>query len=96
MKKRVLLSLLFSVVLLATAVSPVLAAPGNDPPSPPPGQAQAGIAGAQCGTGAASGAFGYYAHGYIPQTYDTPRAANGAQTGLNNSGVCGNRQGNLP
>lgn len=45
---------------------------------------------------AGHGAFGIYSHGYVPDNYDTPRAADGTQTGLNNSGLCGNRQGNLP
>ena len=96
MNKRILVSILIAIFVLATAATPVLAAPGNNPPTPPPGQAQAGLVGAQCDSGAASGAFGYYAHGYIPENYETPRAADGTQTGLNNSGVCGNRQGNLP
>lgn len=41
------------------------------------------------------GAFGYYAHGAIPNLYETPRAADGYQTGINNGTLCGNRQGNL-
>ena len=58
------------------------------------GCAAAKTAGAQCDTGAASGAFGAFGtYGYI---HDFRGGANGTQTGLNNSGVCGNRQGNLP
>lgn len=58
-----------------------------------PGHDQVLEVGAQCGTGAASGAFGVFSHGGIPAAYPDPhdRAANGYQTGLNNSGVCGNR-----
>jgi hypothetical protein len=61
------------------------------------GRQQATEVGAQCGSGAGSGAFGYFGTNlnlgikYRP----TDPGANGFQTGLNNSGVCGNRQGNL-
>ena len=55
-----------------------------------PGYEQAADVGAQCGTGAASGAFGAFGKGY-----NMAGGANGTQTGLNNSAVCGNRQGNL-
>ena len=41
---------------------------------------------AQCGTGAGSGAFGYFGRGM-----SLAGGANGYQTGLNNSAVCGNR-----
>ena len=52
---------------------------------------------AQCGTGAGSGAFGYYGVGSnLGQTRQPDPGANGPQTGINNSAVCGNRQGNLP
>ena len=56
-----------------------------------PGRQQAGEVGAQCGSGAGSGAFGYFGKGN-----NLAGGANGTQTGLNNSAVCGNRQGNLP
>lgn len=46
-------------------------------------------AGAQCGTGGGSGAYGAFGtYGYI---HDFRGGANGYQTGLNNSAVCGNR-----
>jgi hypothetical protein len=47
--------------------------------------------GAQCGTDAASGAFANVNgnFGFLGQR--TPPGANGYQTGLNNSAVCGNR-----
>ena len=45
---------------------------------------------AQCGTGGGSGAFGYFGKGS-----SLAGGADGHQTGLNNSDVCGNRQGNL-
>jgi len=41
---------------------------------------------AQCGTGGGSGAFGYFGKGM-----NLSGGADGYQTGLNNSGVCGNR-----
>ncbi len=41
---------------------------------------------AQCGTGAGSGAFGYLGKGS-----SLAGGADGYQTGLNNSAVCGNR-----
>lgn len=48
---------------------------------------------AQCGTGAGSGAFGYFGVDMnlgIKSDPDDP-GANGQQTGINNSSVCGNR-----
>jgi hypothetical protein len=51
-------------------------------------------AGAQCDTGAGSGAFGAFgAKGDV--AHDFRGGANGQQTGRNNSALCGNRQGNL-
>lgn len=54
---------------------------------------------AQCGTGAGSGAFGYLGKDInlgIKGTYGSSGGpgANGYQTGLNNSAVCGNRPPN--
>ena|SRR3989338_9057271 len=54
------------------------------------GRQQATEVGAQCGSGAGSGAFGYFG-----KDKNMAGGANGVQTGINNSGVCGNRQGNL-
>ena len=56
---------------------------------------------AQCGTGAGSGAFGVFSHGAVPTLFPDPhtRAADGQQTGINNSSLCGNRAnapGQLP
>jgi hypothetical protein len=76
-----------------------------DQPTPPPGNSEPGLArylanpgrqqatevGAQCGSGAGSGAFGF-----LGKNNNEAGGANGQQTGLNNSAVCGNRQGNLP
>jgi hypothetical protein len=70
-----------------------------------PGNSQPGVAryneisqnpnpNAQCGTGAESGAFGFFGRDYNlgGKTPQSPPGADGQQTGLNNSGVCGNRQ----
>jgi hypothetical protein len=44
---------------------------------------------AQCGTQAGSGSFAYFGNfGYV---HDLSGGADGYQTGLNNSSVCGNR-----
>lgn len=64
--------------------------PGIDRYNDNPGRQQATEVGAQCGSGAGSGAFGYFG-----QDNNLAGGANGEQTGINNSGVCGNRQGNL-
>lgn len=57
-----------------------------------PGRQQAGEVGAQCGSGAGSGAFAFYKG----KGNNQAGGADGYNTGLNNSAVCGNRQGNLP
>src|SRR3954454_11696077 len=76
-----------------------------DQPTPPPGNSQPGIdrylanpgrqqattVGAQCGSGAGSGAFGFFG-----KDNNLAGGADGQQTGINNSSVCGNRQSNLP
>jgi len=64
--------------------------PGLDRYLNNPGRQQATEVGAQCGSGAGSGAFGYFG-----KDNNLAGGANGEQTGLNNSSVCGNRQGNL-
>ena len=63
-----------------------------------PGRQQATEVGAQCGSGAGSGAFGYFGKdkNLGIKSDPTDPGANGYQTGLNNSAVCGNRQSNLP
>jgi hypothetical protein len=66
-------------------------APGIDRYLDNPGRQQATAVGAQCGSGAGSGAFGYFG-----KDNNLAGGADGQQTGLNNSAVCGNRQGNLP
>ncbi len=65
--------------------------PGIDRYLNNPGREQATAVGAQCGSGAGSGAFGFFG-----KDNNLAGGADGQQTGLNNSAVCGNRQGNLP
>lgn len=89
-----------SVFIGCAAVVGALALPAAasaEPPVPYPGNSEPGggryeeIAShpnpeAQCGTGAGSGSFGYFGKGE-----SLAGGANGYQTGLNNSGVCGHR-----
>ena len=51
-----------------------------------PGRQQATAVGAQCGTGAGSGAFGFFG-----KDNNLAGGANGPATGLANSSICGNR-----
>lgn len=92
-------TLLFSSIAFADQpASPGNSTPGLDRYLDNPGRQQATVVGAQCGSGAGSGAFGYFgkdANLGIKSDPNDP-GANGTQTGLNNSAVCGNRQGNLP
>jgi|SRR3954470_273351 len=87
---------LIGAVALPTAGFAQTTAPGNSAPGIDrylnnPGRQQATAVGAQCGSGAGSGAFGFFGKGN-----NLAGGADGQQTGLNNSSVCGNRQGNLP
>lgn len=52
-----------------------------------PGRQQATEVGAQCGSGAGSGTFG----ALTGKGYNLKGGADGYQTGVNNSAVCGNR-----
>ena len=75
-----------TVAALAVPSAAVAAGVNNPGYSPPEQITQS----AQCGTGAGSGAFGAFGNfGYI---HDFRGGANGYQTGLNNSALCGNRQ----
>lgn len=89
-----LMTLAFVSAIGFVSAAPVLAAgnsePGIDRYLDNPGRQQATEVGAQCGSGAGSGAFGYFG-----KDLNLAGGANGEQTGLNNSSVCGNRQGNL-
>src|SRR6478752_9935429 len=69
-------------------------APGLDRYLANPGRQQATEVGAQCGSGAGSGAFGYFG-----KDNNLAGGANGPATGQANSSVCGNGGGggsNLP
>lgn len=94
-----------AALLLAASSSAAFAAgnstPGDDRYTNNPGRQQATEVGAQCNSGAGSGAFGYLGKGNNPgdPTWDggngSDPGTSGQQTGLNNSAECGNRQGNL-
>jgi len=87
-----------ALMLSSTAFAAGNSEPGIDRYLNNPGRQQATAVGAQCGSGAGSGAFGYFGKGNNLGIKSDPTdpGANGQQTGLNNSAVCGNRQGNLP
>lgn len=92
--KKVLVGFSASVVMLGATSIPVFAEanniPGLDRYLNNLGRQQAGEVGAQCDSGAGSGAFGW-----LGKDNSMAGGANGTQTGINNSSVCGNRQGNL-
>jgi hypothetical protein len=92
-----------AAVLGVLALSTAAFAQGNSTPGlqrylDNPGRQQATEVGAQCGSGAGSGAFGFFGKDMNLGIKSDPTdpGANGHQTGINNSSVCGNRQGNLP
>lgn len=78
--------------MLAGALAPAFSlAAGNSTPGigrylANPGRQQATDVGAQCGSGAGSGTFGF-----LGQGSSEAGGADGYQTGINNSAVCGNR-----
>jgi hypothetical protein len=81
------------LMLSTTAFAQVpTAPPATTPPGYDnnPGRIQAGTVGAQCDSGAASGAFGAFG-----KDNNLAGGADGQATGLSNSAVCGSRQGNL-
>jgi hypothetical protein len=90
MKKLIQLSaVLMGVTIAGTAFAQT--GPGNSTPGPErylanPGRQQATEVGAQCGSGAGSGAFGFFG-----RDNSLAGGANGPATGLANSSVCGNR-----
>ena len=77
----------------ALALSSVAFAQGNSTPGlqrylDNPGRQQATAVGAQCGSGAGSGAFGYFG-----KDNNLAGGADGQQTGVNNASLCGNKDG---
>src|SRR5437763_5890119 len=92
-------ALAFSTIAFADQpTNPGNSTPGLDRYLDNPGRQQATEVGAQCGSGAGSGAFGFFGkdNNLGIKSDPTDPGANGHQTGINNSSVCGNRQGNLP
>ena len=81
------------VIVGASLVGGAFTAAAEVLPDPPPGyddnpgRLRAIEVGAQCGTGAGSGAFG----AFIGQGNNQAGGTDGYQTGLNNSAICGNR-----
>ena len=105
MKRATGIVTVMSALMLSTAAfaaqpspPPGNSAPGLDRYLDNPGRQQATAVGAQCGSGAGSGAFGFFGkdNNLGIKSDPTDPGANGQQTGINNSAVCGNRQGNLP
>ncbi len=90
--KTKILALVFAAAAAMAVAAPALAEgngnsmPGIDRYLNNLGRQQATEVGAQCGSGAGSGSFGYFG-----QDLNLAGGANGAQTGINNSSVCGNR-----
>jgi hypothetical protein len=76
-------------VTLDAAGPPVTTPPGYDNN---PGRQRAGEVGAQCDSGAGSGAFG----AFTGKGNNFAGGADGRATGENNSAICGNRQGQPP
>lgn len=87
--KKIAIAAAASAVMLGTMASSVFADAEDYYNNP--GRLQAKEVGAQCGTGAGSGAFQYFGG----KDNNLSGGANGYKTGVNNSAVCGNRQGNL-
>lgn len=92
--KTKILAIAFGAALALSAAVPAFAdgsGTSNYCGSSANGCAAAIAAGAQCDTGGGSGAFGAFG-----KDLNFAGGANGTKTGLNNSALCGNRQGNLP
>jgi len=87
--KKILIGGATGALLLGTTALPAFA-DLNDYNNNP-GRQQATEVGAQCDSGAGSGAFGYFGG----KDNNLSGGANGELTGQSNSAVCGNRQGNL-
>lgn len=101
--KKILAGAAVSGLMLGSMATAVLAAPPTNP-----GTYGTAATNAQCDTAASSGAFNYQNTVYGgPGTpggvsnsnnssyFGQAGGSGGGQTGLNNSAVCGNRQGNL-
>ena len=96
MKRLIIAGVFGATMLVVPLVGTAHADPNNyrgtvSPHGPAVGGARTIAVGAQCDSGAGSGAFAAFGPGN-----NFAGGADGTQTGLNNSAVCGNRQGNLP
>jgi hypothetical protein len=92
MRKTIGIIMLSSTLALGgVALAQGNSEPGIDRYNNNPGRQRATEVGAQCGSGAGSGAFGFFG-----RDNNLAGGANGHATGVNNSSLCGNRQGNLP
>ena len=87
-RRRILKKLFLSLVLAGSLAMPLagVAWADLDDYNNNPGRQQASEVGAQCDSGAGSGAFGYFGG----RDNNLAGGADGYQTGLNNSAVCGN------
>jgi len=88
--KRIVIASVASLGIAGAMAVPTFATSNDYCGSSANGCEAAAAAGAQCGSGAGSGAFGAFG-----KDNNFAGGANGQQTGLNNSALCGNRQGNL-
>lgn len=91
--KKALIGGVLAAIFSLIGVVPAFATGDLDAYNNNPRRIQATEVDAQCGTGAGSGSFGYFGKDYNLgiKTDPTDPGANGYQTGLNNSAVCGNR-----
>lgn len=85
--KKYIFSGLAALTMIGGAAAPALAASSSYCGSSANGCAAAQAAGAQCGTGAGSGAFGAFGG----KDNNFKGGADGTATGQNNSAICGNR-----
>lgn len=86
MKTKIFALAFAGALALSAAAVPAFAASNDYCGSSAHGCSQAASVGAQCDSGAGSGAFGAFG-----KDNNFAGGANGTQTGLNNSAVCGNR-----
>jgi hypothetical protein len=92
-----------ALAISTTAFAQGNSTPGGDRYTNNPGRQQATAVGAQCGTGAGSGAFGFFGKGNnlgIKSDPTDPGATGGGPgtggTGDANSSICGQGHGNQP
>lgn len=100
--KKIAIGVSASAIIFGALATAVLAAPPTNP-----GTYGTAATNAQCGTAASSGAFNFQNEVYGEVSpldnnnslnssgFGLDGGSGGGQTGLNNSAVCGNRQGNL-